>query len=301
MCGTELRVPEMAPVAAPRRAAPAPPPPPARESVPQPLSGPSFLGLGKEAADNRSVSYLLEDDPVARPWGKYLLLMLLAGAVAGAGWHWREDLGGLASRLSGRSTGVAAQPNSVPAGSDKPEVRDPAAVAQGQTSAAPAPATTAGGVDSAPPPQPDQSQSSDQHQPGDSTSPTEVGKPDASAEPAHETAPAVVPSKVRATATDVLEAEGEKYLYGNGVRESCGRARKDLLAAAQHSSAKAQNVLGTMYATGHCATRDLPTAYRWFGRSLRQDPSNSRIEQDLKVLWNQMTPEERKLALRDER
>ncbi len=96
-----------------------------------------------------------------------------------------------------------------------------------------------------------------------------------------------------------LEAEGEKYLYGNGVPENCTRARTSLLAAAQRSSAQAQNVLGTMYATGHCATRDLPTAYRWFSRSLRKDPSNTRIEDDLKVLWNQMTPQERQVALRD--
>jgi TPR repeat protein len=109
--------------------------------------------------------------------------------------------------------------------------------------------------------------------------------------------PAAAPA---AQASD-LEAEGEKYLYGNGVPENCTRARTNLLAAAQHSNAQAQNVLGTMYATGHCATRDLPTAYRWFSRSLRKDPSNTRIEQDLKVLWNQMTPEERQLALRDER
>lgn len=102
------------------------------------------------------------------------------------------------------------------------------------------------------------------------------------------------------TAAD-MEADGEKYLYGNGVAENCGRARKDLLAAAGRSNAKAQNVMGTMYATGHCATRDLPTAYRWFGRALRQDPGNTRIEQDLKVLWNQMTPEERQQALRGDR
>jgi TPR repeat protein len=98
-----------------------------------------------------------------------------------------------------------------------------------------------------------------------------------------------------------LAAEGEKYLYGNGVPENCTRARKSLLAAAQRSSSQAESVLGTMYATGHCATRDLPTAYRWFSRSLHKDPNNTRIEQDLKVLWNQMTPGERQLALRDER
>jgi TPR repeat protein len=103
-----------------------------------------------------------------------------------------------------------------------------------------------------------------------------------------------------ASRTDDLEVQGEKYLYGNGVPENCARARTDLLAAAQHSNAQAQSVLGTMYATGHCATRDLPTAYRWFGRSLRQDPKNSRLEQDLRVLWNQMTPGERQMALRGE-
>jgi len=73
-----------------------------------------------------------------------------------------------------------------------------------------------------------------------------------------------------------------------------------LLAAAGRNNAKAQSVLGTMYATGHCIDRDLPLAYRWFGKALRQDPSNTRIEQDLKALWNQMTPDERNLALRNQ-
>lgn len=104
-----------------------------------------------------------------------------------------------------------------------------------------------------------------------------------------------------AAESDALEAQGEKYLYGNGVPTNCARAQKSLLAAAARSNAKAQSVLGTMYATGHCATRDLPAAYRWFARALRQDPSNSRYEQDLKVLWGQMTPEERQQALQNGR
>jgi TPR repeat protein len=95
-----------------------------------------------------------------------------------------------------------------------------------------------------------------------------------------------------------LEAEGEKYLYGNGVPQNCERARRSLLTAAGRSNGRAQSVLGTMYATGHCAPRDLPLAYRWFAKALHQDPQNGRIEEDLKVLWNQMTPDERNLALR---
>jgi TPR repeat protein len=94
--------------------------------------------------------------------------------------------------------------------------------------------------------------------------------------------------------------QGERYLYGNGVPANCGLANRSLLAAANRSSAKAQSVLGTMYATGHCVTRDLPAAYRWFAKALHQDPGNTRFETDLKVLWRQMTDEERNLALKKE-
>ena len=44
--------------------------------------------------------------------------------------------------------------------------------------------------------------------------------------------------------------------------------------------------------------RDLPLAYRWFARALRQNPRNRIIEKDMKVLWDQMGPEERELAKR---
>ncbi len=99
---------------------------------------------------------------------------------------------------------------------------------------------------------------------------------------------------------DPMEAEGEKYLYGNGVPQDCNRAQRSLLAAAGQSDAKAQSVLGTMYATGHCAPRDLPLAYKWFAKALHQDPNNDRLSQDLRVLWNQMSPDERQLALRNQ-
>jgi len=71
-----------------------------------------------------------------------------------------------------------------------------------------------------------------------------------------------------------------------------------LLTAAQHANAKAESLLGAMYATGHCVTRDVPAAYRWFARALHQDPGNTRIARDLEILWKQMTPEERQIAVR---
>ncbi|PYX11282.1 MAG: hypothetical protein DMG84_24230 [Acidobacteria bacterium] len=51
------------------------------------------------------------------------------------------------------------------------------------------------------------------------------------------------------TSDEKLVAEGERYLYGNGVPENCDRAQKNLQAAAQHSNSKAQTMLGAMYAS----------------------------------------------------
>ena len=93
-----------------------------------------------------------------------------------------------------------------------------------------------------------------------------------------------------------LELAGEKYLYGNGVPHNCARAESSLRTAAMHGNSKAETVLGTMYATGHCVGRDLPSAYRWFARALHEEPQNSRISADLQVLWRQMTPQEKQLA-----
>jgi hypothetical protein len=106
------------------------------------------------------------------------------------------------------------------------------------------------------------------------------------------------PAARAATDEEKQVADGERYLYGNGVRQNCVRAQRNLLTAAQHENVKAETLAGAMYATGHCVTRDLPTAYRWFARALRQDPGNTRLARDLEILWKQMTPEERQLAQR---
>jgi hypothetical protein len=132
------------------------------------------------------------------------------------------------------------------------------------------------------------------------TPPTGVSEASRTAkEPARTPKPA--PSRaaqIASTSPDAdLELTGERYLYGSGVPQSCARAEVSLRTAALHGNSKAQTVLGTMYATGHCVGRDLPTAYRWFARALHQEPQNSRISSDLQVLWRQMTPQEKQLAM----
>jgi TPR repeat protein len=128
----------------------------------------------------------------------------------------------------------------------------------------------------------------------------------ASAEPAAENSEssASAPDAALAEASSPVEAaqlfaEGTKYLLGNGVEQDCARANKDLRAAARFSS-DAESTLGTMYASGHCASRDLPTAYRWYARALRGRPGNIRIQDDLTALWNQMSPAERQAASHSE-
>ena len=341
MCAAELRIPGVpapAPASPPQRvstAAVSPPKtavplPKEKETVPQQVSGPSFLGLGNEPAENRSFSYLLEDETPSHR-GRNVILILLIAAVAGAAWYWRQDVRVLATRFLN-----SPPPATKAASTDNPEPNSPAPAASDSTSgAAPAssasaglqaeqpstaanaqaPATPTPPPAAAPPGAADATQSAqaDQPQPPNQSPASDAATaatPQAEQTP-EPTTPPPRPRKsettraqraaASASQADDLEVQGEKYLYGNGVPENCARARTSLLAAAQHSNAQAQSVLGTMYATGHCATRDLPTAYRWFSRSLRQDPKNTRLEQDLRVLWNQMTPAERQQALRDER
>jgi hypothetical protein len=352
MCAAPLRIPGMA--------APAPSPPPAKtslppvqhapfkyderpatplkEAAPRQVSGPSFLGLGQEPAEDKSFSYLFEDETPTHRGRNLVVILLIAAAMAAAIWHWRQDLRVVVDRLL--NTLPAA---TKPAATDKTDSNAPAPAttdsAAGGTSSTPTAASQPGGTatqtpaaqnaippatDAATAPPPEASAKTDSTQGGTEAqapkhSPAENASPKASSahEESGETADAdeapTPPSNVRKPVTkaarttamtsraDDLEAQGEKYLYGNGVLENCTRARTNLLAAAEHSNAQAQSVLGTMYATGHCATRDLPTAYRWFGRSLRQDPKNTRLEKDLQVLWNQMTPGERQLAMRSGR
>jgi TPR repeat protein len=77
------------------------------------------------------------------------------------------------------------------------------------------------------------------------------------------------------------------------------RVRREICSpAAERSNAKGESVLGAMYATGYCVPRDLPLAYRWFAKALRQESDNARFEGNVQILWNQMTPDERQTAMR---
>jgi hypothetical protein len=112
----------------------------------------------------------------------------------------------------------------------------------------------------------------------------------------------VKPAPVPATnPDDALVTNAEKYLYGRGVPQNCDRALVSLRAAADRQNARAQSLLGTMYGTGHCVPRDLPNAYRWFAQASRQQSDNMWIQKNLEMIWREMTPQERQLAMQSNR
>jgi hypothetical protein len=325
MCGARLQ-------------APPPPPPRAaqRERPPLPVSGPSFLGLADEPSRDREFHYLLEDEPRGHGLGSVLLLLILAGAAFGA-WHFRAELYPLWSPLWARITGSikpgaatspVPQSSAPPPSTEAPGSPHSATVTENEAapqnpdvpqSQAAGPQNSGTGVPKNSPSPSDLGITKDQSAAPDNAKADNVAKNSTDAdegnsaedessdkEPPEKAKPAVrkavatkpQPTVPAETADERLAAEGERYLYGTGVPQNCDRAQRDLVMAARGSNAKAYTLLGAMYATGHCANRDLPTAYRWFARALHQDPGNARVQRDLEVLWKQMTPDERQIAQR---
>jgi cytoskeletal protein RodZ len=120
----------------------------------------------------------------------------------------------------------------------------------------------------------------------------------ASAKPAPTRPSAVAAAEAPAIGGDADFRKGEAYLYGRGAAQNCEQAVRYLKSASAAQSAKARSTFGTMYATGHCVARDLPTSYQWFALALQIDPNNKILQSDLNAIWNQMTPPERQSATR---
>ncbi len=271
---------------APPQAAPAPPPPP-------------------------SLDYLLEEEPPKSHGKLYLALALLVIAAGVIVWHWESDQrpsGAPAATPSPAASAAAPSPastanvpppspNSEETPAPKPSKPAPPVVAQ-ESVAAPKPSEDADAkpqeADARKPAESDATEDSSTTAEASQPAPTVVPPPPV-AKPKPDPKVTTPPAPVL-KGDDKLVSDGEKYLYGNGVPEDCDLAQKNLKTAATHSNARALTLMGAMYATGHCVDRDLPTAYRWFAKALHQDPSNARVQQDLEILWKQMTPGERQLA-----
>jgi hypothetical protein len=322
MCGTPL---DVAPVS--RRPTPAPSPQVATTPLPtrppmapqtQPVSRPvaSEISTNPVSTNQVSMDSLRErafsgldsfseaEQPGTSPRRILLLLMLLVALGVAGWWTYTNYLG--ATQTGKHDSETSSPRESAPgAPSGTPTARQMARDA--------APESDAGSQPPVVPP----AEVSEHPAPGNAPNSDKDSKPSAPPKVAAQTktvvakkiaakkekeAPAPNPAKIAAPpAADTGDAEfkkAEAFLYGRGGTENCDEATKYLKAASAKSNARARSTFGTMYATGHCVARDLPTSYLWFALALRVDPNNQILEKDLSAVWNQMTPPERQMATR---
>ncbi len=158
---------------------------------------------------------------------------------------------------------------------------------------APAPSESSPNV---PPPSSSASQSASS-MPGKTES--NVADSDSEDQSASDTAaPKPKPRKPAAAVPLDTVAEAERYIYGRGVGQDCDHGLRLLKRATDQSNPKAMISMGSLYSTGTCTARDLPTAYRWFAMALHKEPDNQTLQNDLQALWSEMTQPERQLAIK---
>jgi hypothetical protein len=295
---------------------------PANKQVP-PIGGPSVLGLNQPDANqpspNQSSIDSLRDrafsgldsffEPEQPKTGgrRILLLVALLVALGGAGWWtYTNYLGVAESRKPGAATSSAGEapaekPSAKPAAKDAASAVD-AGSSQAVVPSAGVPQSQAENASAAPDATRKTVEAAAKPVAAKPVSPAKIARADktpAKREPSVTSAKASkLPAPAAADTGDAAFRKGEAYLYGRGVPKNCDEAVKYLKAASAKSSAKARSAFGTMYATGHCVQRDLPTSYLWFALALRVDPNNQILEKDLSAVWNQMTPPERQMATR---
>jgi hypothetical protein len=309
-----LEIQKPAAVSAPAAAPPTSPATPARvaaTALSPSISGPSVLGLDqphldvlRERAFSGLDSYAETEETKSK--GKRVILMILLLAALGGGYWWtyKNYLSIADGRKPPVSQPVAAAPetakappeNPGPQQSDKSVPPSEPAAAASQAEKANAPAEDTAAVAK---PAPTEARDTNQ---------TEAKEPPKAVTPAatptrHEVSAKRLPAPKAVPAPDDGEAlfrKGQSYLYGRGGTEDCGNALRYLKMASDKQHAKARSMMGTMYATGHCVPRDLPSSYHWFALALRVDPNNGVLEKDLSAVWNQMTPPERQLATKSQ-
>jgi hypothetical protein len=272
------------------------------------------MGAGDPDRPSRDLDYLLEDDEPKSHRGLFLFVGLIALLLAGGLGYLRFKNGALPN-LMGGGRAPTHDTATTDAGAAAGEDADNSAKKdESQTSAASATpeGSSTAPADTSVPPAPDNKQLTEVRpkNPAESASvpalapaaaaapvaKPEVEEPKAEAAPAPVAKPAPPPKPAPKPEDPVVM--GEKYIYGRGVPQDCARGLKSVKPAADQNNGKAMITMGALYATGHCVSRDLPTAYRFFALALRKDPENAALKQNVEMVWSQMTQSERQQAIR---
>jgi zinc-ribbon domain len=298
-----------------------------------PTPAPAYTGgifnLGApNDAPYQSLDYLLEDEDEPKSHTGLILFGLVALAlVVGLGYLRFRTAGFPFPKPRSTAAQTAPPPNPPDSSAPAPDQQSAPAAQPAQPAAtspapanpappsqvpAPAPANPAPAPGTSPstPPESNTAATPANAAPAESQPPAPENKNDTSSEKESEAAAAApapakpaeaVPLKPKPKPTPKPSdnvALGEQYLYGRGVPQNCERGLRYVKPAADQSNPKAMITMGALYATGHCISRDLPTAYRYFALALRLDPDNGPLRQNAEMVWKQMTAEERKQAIR---
>jgi hypothetical protein len=269
------------------------------------------LGLGEPSLDSlrekpfSNMGTRFEPERRKTGGGKFLLLLLLAALGAAIWWTYTNyiAIGESATQEGASPTGTSKVPAPKPAPTLETKSADTAPPSSSPAAATPSPAPAEKPPVQAsvkPESKPEAVAAAKRRAHQKTVIAAAIAKPTplATRHGDRLAVPAPKPAATIATA-DTGDAEfrkGEAYLYGRGVPQNCDEAIKYLKAASAKLHPKARSTFGTMYATGHCVARDLPTSYLWFALALRADPNNQVLVKDLNAIWNQMTPPERQLA-----
>ena len=310
--------------AAPTRyAAPEPPPeetaPVEDRSVPAPAYTGGLFRMREVESDqpSRNLDYLLDDEEQKSHRGLFVGLTLIALLLAAGLGYLRFRNGGLAGILGGSkpaSRAASAETSSSPDSTNAPSAApntpsNGGAGTSSATSAAAAPAPP--GATTVTPPPAAVSKALTEVRPknpaGSETeatlAPTAVPKaeptppaPRVETQPAPTPKPAAPPKPAPKPVDPV--AVGEKYIYGRGVPQDCARGLRAVKPAADSGKVNAMITMGALYATGHCISMDLPTAYRFFALALRKDPDNAALKENVEMVWSKMTQSEKQQAIR---
>jgi outer membrane biosynthesis protein TonB len=283
--------------------------------------GPTFDSLREKSFSGLDSFFEPEEPKIGAR--RIVLLLILLVALGAAGWWAFSNYNKMGAALSGNSQTAATKPADTTPDNSASNPRSPADTPSpsnaAATNASPGNAGPAQPAATTPPAQSQNAnpapiveekaepKSAEKEEPKVPPSVPAAAKPADKGRPSREqkmaradtsTAPRPPVAPASDNKGDAEFRKGEAYLYGRGAPENCGEAVKNLKAASAKQNAKARSAFGTMYATGHCVARDLPTSYSWFALALQADPNNKILEKDLVAVWNQMTPPERQMATR---
>ncbi|HTK94188.1 MAG TPA: zinc-ribbon domain-containing protein [Terriglobales bacterium] len=251
-----------------------------RDARIEPTSSSSFLGLG-------SAEYEKPEREIS--WRFWALMLLIIGVAVLFGLQWR------ASKLR------AEQQQPKPAATQATPTTDDnqATTPPKDESAVPSPTPEQGRPNEAQPPAKDKGAKPPKGADAKPESKNDTGGDAADggdAAQSKQDEPPQSPKQIAKTETRAVAprefsdapVQSADHLIAGGACNDAVRVLKDA-----GDNPRAMTKLGAMYLTGTCVGPDRVMAYTWFSQAFQADPHNLRLENTRRMIWSQMTEDER--------